>query len=249
MGDIGKFTVEGLDASEKKVKSDDYISKMMEKDMKKGGKIEVDFKTRQSVETVKKALGEKKKMENKSQEKLDKEQEEVRKNELDRKIMEYLTRDVKEFKFLQTSNLPKLAPRHTVDESQFLYNLIIGKLNGKNGPANILSTFKQGCVVTQAVWKDGSTMPVPEPMKMDLHNLGDIAATGVFDEGLDGIINEIDIEYPWFGQAGLFRRTLQSIAGLLLSVHQFNKNPNNALAQKLAQLKTLEEPIELKKQM
>lgn len=238
MSDVAKFTVEGSKSGDLKQKQDDQFKKLLDKEMNEGKKVNLDFKTHKTVETSKKAIQNMKNVETKKE----KTNEERLKKELDRKITEYMSRNVKEFSVLHDNTVAKLNKNHTLEESQFVYDQIRSKLDGREGPANIKGIFKQGSMLTQSVWGDGSKMPVPDAFKFDLHNIGDIVNSGAFDAQMDGIINEIDIEYPWFGSAGLLRRTVMALFSVVLVVHTANKNPNMIMAGKLASMSSVKEP-------
>jgi hypothetical protein len=127
----------------------------------------------------------------------------------------------------------------TLEEIRYVYGCIRDEIDSKDGPDTIKAYYKFAAPQLERFWGDGSHMP--EPMQYNLTGLGEMTTQGVFDNALDPIVNEIDIEYPWVGSSGLWKRALKQIAMCLYLVHVKNTQPT-LLAQHLATQEPLPDP-------
>lgn len=140
------------------------------------------------------------------------------------KIQKYLTNP--HFAFLSELRLRPLGQRPTYDEVCFMYDAIREAIDSKDGPKNVKGYFTSGVGVLEQFWGDGKHLTfLPEEVRFDMRNSTFYIQSGLFDKALDPLANELCIEYPFLASAGLIRRTLSALMGMMATINQLNKTP------------------------
>ena len=137
-----------------------------------------------------------------------------------------INRYVQTFTFLQQV-IPKPSARASLMELQEILGLIRTEM-ATHGANRKLHMYSFGIFTAiEKFWGNGSTLPEwvpPQIRQMDLTNLSRFYASGAFDEDIEPLIQEIDIEYPWIGRSGLAMRILGAITDAGTKTAQANVN-------------------------
>ena len=73
------------------------------------------------------------------------------------------------------------------------------------------------------VWGDGKEMTmVPENLRLNLKGMTTLFRQGKFEDQIEPLLMEIDIEYPWLGRQNLIIRGLEALTEIAMKTHLDN---------------------------
>lgn len=147
--------------------------------------------------------------------------EEAAKKEPLKKIQRYFDR----FPEL-LERVPKLSKNPGLVEINETLRVIRDEMDCARSLQRLNQYVDYGFMTLENFWGDGSTMTaLPERARLNLNNLTALYRGGKFQEDLEPILQELDIEYPWLGRQGLLLRALGTLTTIATKVHIFNINP------------------------
>ena len=158
----------------------------------------------------------------KDQEKALKDMEEVKKKALFTKISRYLDT----FPFLQ-GKIPKITAKTSYAELEEILALIRAEMDSQRSLHQLRKYANYGFMVFGQYWGDGSRMTfLPPPLRLNLNGIDQYFQKGIFNQELEPLLLEIDIEYPALGRQSLFLRVAEAFGDVMLKTHAINTNPD-----------------------
>lgn len=212
MGDALEFTTESLD-------------KKAEKDIEEEARKR-DFE--KSAQQMQKNIQEDRKKIMKDNEELKKRyiQENKNKEEIQKKkVIAWVNRVCDKFPWI-AQQLPKVSTKTTLEEWMEIQVQVRELLNSQGSEGRIKMYFMQILSSFENYWGDGQRFKnIPPPLRLNIKGTTHMINSGIFNEKIDPLLTEWDIEYPWLGRSGLWRRTAETLKDVFLQVNSWNTNP------------------------
>lgn len=154
-------------------------------------------------------------------EKIQQDMEEVHKKRLLKMVNRYLTT----FPFLR-EKVPKLSPKVSLLELHEVLAIVREEMDSQRSLLQLHKYTDFGFYALEHFWGDGSRFTrLPPALRLNLTHLNEYHKRGFFQNELEPILQEIDIEYPWLGRQGLLLRSLEALSECILKTHIINTNP------------------------
>jgi hypothetical protein len=131
--------------------------------------------------------------------------------------------------------VPRPTPHSTEADLDAILVIIRETLGSRQSLSRLRKAFAMCLTVLQGSWGDGKQLPpyVPEALRLDLSHVSEFYKAGLFDEEVEPVLQQLDIEYPWLGRASLLRQTSDMALSIAFKTNYMNKQgiPVNAAAQ------------------